>query len=100
MNSDNSQQALDNWVQKRVRNLEGMSRARHVSAEVSAEHGGDKPKLDYLTSKRNSAPVSILVILLSDYVDVDEAVKCVCIHIVFLFPCGVLTLDVICYASL
>ena len=55
MNSDKSQQSVDNWVQKRVRNLEGMSRARHISADQRDE----KPCQNYLSIKRNSAPVSI-----------------------------------------
>ena len=59
MNSDNSQQPLDNWVQKRVRNLEGMNRARHVSAD---QGDAEKPNKNYLSSKRSSAPVSIVVI--------------------------------------
>ena len=56
MNSDNSQHSKDNWVQKTVRNLEGMNKARHASADQN----NDKPASDYLKSKRNSAPVSIV----------------------------------------
>lgn len=68
MNSDNSQPSPDNWVQKRVRNLEGMNRARHASADQS----NDKPKPDRLSSKRNSAPVSIVTYYMSCiYVNVD-----------------------------
>ena len=50
MNSDNSQQ--DNWVQKRVRNLESSGRLRHRSEQVNG-----KPKPEYSASKRNSLPV-------------------------------------------
>ena len=57
MNGDNSQQSKDNWVQKTVRNLEGMNRARHVSAD----QGNDKPISYSFTSKRNSAPVSVII---------------------------------------
>ena len=56
MNSDNSQHSKDNWVQKTVRNLEGMNKARHASADQSSE----KPPSDYFKSKRNSTPVSIV----------------------------------------
>ena len=56
MNSDKSQHSKDNWVQKTVRNLEGMNKARHASVDQSNE----KPPSDYLKSKRNSAPVSIV----------------------------------------
>ena len=54
MNSDNSQQSSqDNWVQKRVRNLELSGRLRHRSEQVNA-----KPKPEYIATKRNSLPVS------------------------------------------
>ena len=63
MNGDNSQQSEDNWVQKTVRNLEGMNRAR----QVSANQGNDKPMpCSSRDPKNSSAQVSVII-----YVSVD-----------------------------
>ena len=56
MNGDNSQQSEDNYVQKTVRNLEGMN-----ARQVSADQGNDKPILcSSRDPKKNLAQVSVV----------------------------------------